>query len=396
MPSGRAGRDRQSDSASRGDLTLHGFLNETPRAGSSATPDAAEIGRRLERARRDRGRAPEPVRQLLGRAREGVVEVHEQVAATARPDRLLTLLTEPHRAIDLGDGSWFLAALIVEGAEHFAAWTYWRPSKVCAVSECRLPDEKESLRIEFVLVAMNTGWVPVAGGDDDILVLVDPGAAETLAADRAELPATAAVDGVRLQLVDVPPDSSTQGWQAVRHQVLETRRPVVVVASGDETGMWRLREAILAHSARRLADVAGDASASTLVDAVLAAVSGLRQSPVLPLRAKPLATTPTVSNVVLTKTGDGSNYDVLEETGRRCSHKKEFKVSGGAPKKYAGVLKYLEKHHPGAVLIAASACKTSGCHLVWVEFRTNAGVGDDLPVAVADPRGRPEGHLAAE
>ncbi|WP_341719356.1 hypothetical protein QQG74_06320 [Micromonospora sp. FIMYZ51] len=302
--------------------------------------------------------------------------------------------------MDLGDGSWFLAALIedvVENVvENVVVWTHWRPSQAGVVGECRLPEEEELLRTELVLVAMATGWVPVAGGDDDVLVLVGPVAAGALAVNRAELLATAAVDGVQLQLLDVPSDPSTQGWQAVRHQVLETYRPIVVVAGGGETGVWRLREVALARGSRRLVDVAADDSAVTLADAVLAAVSKLRQPPVLPLQTKARTIGPAVREAVLIKTGDGSNFDVLSETGRRCPHKKRFKVSGGAPKKHAGVLRYLEKHHPGAVLITASACKTAGCHLVWVEFRFDVGTANDVSAAVNVPRAPPGGHSVEE
>lgn len=327
----------------------------------------------------------------------------DEVARTRGPRAaglVLSLLTEAHRSVDLGNGLWFLAVIVKDdGPEpvEIAVWARcrlrdteggWVAPELEEYQECAVSSDADILRMALELIAMEVGWVPPPSSGDEVFLLLGPVATRVMNGDaRQELNAMSAVAGVRLVTVAVPEDASSRPWQTARRQVRESAHRVVAVAAEDEKGARKLIESIR-DGRRPVTVVLPESNPPALVDGILAA---------LPVTGALASTRPTPTSaptrvrhkMVLTKVDSAPHFDVMRESGRLCSHNNPFTVTArGAPKKFAGIEKYLLKYHAGAVLAVAYGCKASGCHIVRIEFEveTPAGpVGDASPLVPPRP-----------
>lgn len=400
-PIGDAEYDRRRGEA-YGDLTLSRLLAEPPRAPLSCPEDFSTLGPLLGRIGRDRA-TPAIIRRLLGRTAGGkrwgfvedLLQQHSKAGEQRSPDVLLSLLTAPHRAVPLSDGSWWLLTTLTsesvaeEGHSTCSvAWVHIQPldkpvSELITEFEVyELPDETELLQEQLVMIAMLSSWKPVTPPTDQVLAILGNVGAITLAQRFAELEARAAVEGFHLTTAVVPIDSSSREWQAVRQDALQCQGPVIAAVHPSERSVQRILET-LAEKHGTKSRIGNFAPPETSAEIIQEFLQRLASEGALSPVSLSIETTPRpipapsaegrIELIYLSKTGSGKDYDVLVPTGRRCSHNKKFTIRHrGAPKKYKGVQKFLQKTYPGAELLAAWGCKASGCGLVAVRYQTSS------------------------
>jgi hypothetical protein len=422
----------------RFDLDLDGLLAEPPTPLLTVPRDLAQLGPVLDRLRRD-GRTPPVVRRLLGRTVPGDPQGLAGVLAEAGArhhramDLLLTMLTRPQREVKLADGSIWLLAVVsgydaqppTDGepfgqepsvAERSIGWVRLRlpkapgaldPGFIEEMDIYPYPAAVDDIREELVLLAIVSGWKPRVPGPKRQLILLGPTAALYLGGDIAELEATAAVDNVHLTAITVPRNSSSRPWVDARNRALELEGPVFSALFPEEQSGQRLLAALRlsAGAQRPISELPAPGHRGWCLDEIL---GQLRDAEVLSVQSvRPVVPQAGLSSssgqlavvsapaklryesreVYLAKTGSARKFDVLVETGRRCPHTKwtTLRMHGGggkAPKKYKGVLKYLDKLASPGRLVKAELCTFSGCGLVKVAYEVAVpgdGVLSDQP-----------------
>jgi hypothetical protein len=206
-----------------------------------------------------------------------------------------------------------------------------------------------------------------------------------LGSDAKELEARAAVEGVSLTVVAVPRDSSSRPWIEARNRALELEGPVFSAVVAGEVSARRVLDTIHTTQGNRRR-VTPLPSPGHLGWNLASMLNLLGNAGVLSadefLQAQPQSETATPPppkfeevEIYLAKTGSARDFDVLVETGRRCPHKAWVRMhSRKAPKKYNGVLRYLDKLDPPGHLVRTELCTYSGCGLVRVSYEVASPV----------------------
>lgn len=362
----------------RSDLVLADLLNDPTVLGVLGGPpaDAAAIVARVladPTVMRDSRRLltePKAARDLLISAVDEVVDV---LADGAGPAAVHHLLVEPDRHVATAAGFVLLSSFATSGGVpivvSLTATVTRGPDGNPAVAGVALDDYvgrdvHQRLVDDVTALAAATGFVPERPCARVALII-----GRGFGAQRHEVIATAAVEGVAIEVfANVDPDNP-DSLEAVRRRVAGACSGVVTWTG--KSDQWAMRLATDAERQGKLRfAIYGDDQVALQMRSVarklLVAGEARQAAPVAPPSRK--------LTLCLKKTGSRGTSDVLEPA-EPCNHNAKSKSRRGAEAKWKGAQEVSDLP-PGAVLRRLVVCGRPDCNVAWATYRLPATEGD--------------------